>query len=77
MSQKEKGRKGVRGQLITGVRLRKDRAEALKTKSIELTIKTRDIVKETDIVNYLIDECLERVDMDDLGFVMKKDNLAQ
>ena len=66
-------RKGIRGQLITGVRLRKDRAQALKDKSVELTIKTRNIVKETDIVNYLIDECLENVDIDDLGFSINEE----
>lgn len=66
-------RKGIRGQLITSVRLREDRAQALKDKSVELTIKTRNIIKETDIVNYLIDECLENVDIDDLGFAMNEE----
>ncbi len=58
------------GKLITGVRLRPDRADKLREKAIELTIEMKQIVKETDIVNYLIDECLNGVEIDDLGLKM-------
>jgi len=58
--------------LITAIRIRKDRAEALREKSIELTMKKKEIIKEADIVNYLIDECLENLDIDDLGMEIKE-----
>lgn len=53
--------------VITGVRLRADRAELLREKAIELTIKQKEIVKETDLVNFLIDEFAERIKIDQDG----------
>jgi len=58
--------------LITAIRIRKDRAELLRDKSVELTVKKKEIIKEADIVNYLIDECLEKLDVDDLGMEIKE-----
>lgn len=65
------------GKIITGVRLRPDRADKLREKAIELTIKRQQIIKETDIVNYLIDECLDSVDIDDLGLKINQDLLEE
>ncbi len=53
--------------LITAIRIRKDRSELLKEKSLELTLEKKEIITEADIVNFLIDECLENVKIDDLG----------
>lgn len=53
--------------IIQSLRIRKDRAEKLREKSIELTLRKKEIIKESDIINYLIDECLEMIDIDDLG----------
>lgn len=59
--------------VITGLRLRKDRAEKLREKAINLTIKKKEIIKETEIVNYLIDEFLENIDIDDYGLFVKSE----
>ena len=40
--------------LITAVRIREDRAEQLREKAIELTIKQKEHIKEADLVNFLI-----------------------
>jgi hypothetical protein len=47
--------------VIENVRIRKDRAEALKEKSFEISMKLGTIVTEADLVNYLIDNHLENV----------------
>ena len=58
---------------ISGVRLRKERAEALREKSIELTIKKKEVIKESDLINFLIDEFTERLDIDKEGIFVKED----
>ncbi len=57
---------------IKSIRLREDRAEALKDKAMELTVKKKDYVKETDIVNFLIDEFTARIDIDLHGLYIKE-----
>ncbi len=54
--------------LIKAVRIREDRAEALRDKAIALMIKRKEVIREADIINFLIDEYTEKVDADDLGF---------
>ena len=69
---KQKVRKMER--IIQSVRIRADRAKALKEKAIELTGKKRDYIKETDLINYLIDDCLENLDVDSGGiFIIETD----
>lgn len=63
----------AKSKVITGIRLRKDRAEALKEKSIELTIKKKEIIKESDLVNYLIDLYVDRLDIDKDGLLIKEE----
>jgi len=58
--------------IIQSVRIRPDRAERLREKAIELTIEKKEHIKETDLINYLIDECLDEISIDDLGLKMKK-----
>ena len=59
--------------IIKGIRIRKDRAEELKQKAMELTVKKKDYIKETDIVNYLIDEFVHRLDVDEHGLFTKEE----
>lgn len=59
---------------ITGVRLRKDRAELLREKSIELTIKEKKHIRETELINFLIDEFAERIDTDKNGLFIKEED---
>lgn len=58
---------------ITGMRIREDRAIKLREKSIELTIKKKEHIKEVDIINFLIDEMTDRIDVDDLGILIKEE----
>ncbi|MGZ6005439.1 MAG: hypothetical protein ACXWLH_04790 [Candidatus Saccharimonadales bacterium] len=58
---------------ITGIRLRKDRAEVLREKSIELTVKEKKHIRETELVNFLIDEFAERIDVDKDGLFIRED----
>jgi hypothetical protein len=57
--------------LITAVRIREDRAEKLREKAIELTVKQKEYIKEADIINYLIDELIERVNADKDGLYIE------
>lgn len=60
--------------VITGVRLRTERAEMLREKAIELTIQQKEIVKETDLVNFLIDEFVERIKIDKNGLYIEEES---
>jgi len=59
--------------LITAVRIREDRAEKLREKAIELTIEQKEHIKEADLVNYLIDELIERINIDRDGFFIDEE----
>lgn len=58
---------------ITAVRIRKDRAEALKEKAMELTVKKKEYVIEADLINYLIDEYVERMNIDENGIFVEEE----
>lgn len=60
--------------LISGTRIRKDRAEKLQDKAIDLTIKLKERVTETDLINYLIDNYVDRFDADQNGIFIKEDD---
>jgi hypothetical protein len=49
---------------ISSLRIRENRAELLREKAIELTVKKKEVIKESEIINYLIDEFTERVDIE-------------
>ena len=59
--------------LITAMRIREDRAEILREKAIELTIKQKEHIKEVEIVNFLIDAFVERMDVDQNGLFIKEE----
>lgn len=54
-------------------RVKPERAEKLREKAIELTIKSKEIIKESELINYLIDEFTERIDIDKEGLLIKDD----
>ena len=58
---------------ITGMRIREDRAEMLKEKAMELTVKQKEYVKEADIINFLIDEFTNRVAIDKDGLYIEEE----
>lgn len=58
---------------IQSVGINPARSKALEKKAVELIIKSKKNLKESEIVNFLIDELLERVDIDDNGFFITDD----
>jgi hypothetical protein len=62
---------------ITAVKIREDRALRLKEKAIELAPKRREILNEADLVNWMIDECLDKIDANSEGFFFKLHNQEQ
>jgi len=48
---------------IETMRFSKDRSTKLKEKAVEITLKIKDLVNEQDLVNYLLDSQLDRVDV--------------
>jgi hypothetical protein len=65
----------VKKKPIETMRFSKERSEKLKEKSIEITLKIKDLVNEQDLVNYLLDTQLEQIDVTKDGklFVREKD----
>ncbi len=55
------------------IRVRDDRADKLREKAIELTIESKELIKESEIVNYLIDEFIERVKIDKNGLFVDEE----
>ena len=51
----------IKNKPIEAVRIRKDRAESLKNKALQLTIETGEFVTEADLVNFLIDKQLDKI----------------
>lgn len=51
----------IKNKPIEAVRIRKDRAERLKNKALELTIEMGEFVTEADLVNFLIDQKLDKI----------------
>jgi hypothetical protein len=48
---------------IETMRFSKERSAKLKEKAVEITLKIKDLVNEQDLVNYLLDEHLDRIDV--------------
>lgn len=59
--------------LITAVRIRADRAEKLRDKAIDLTIKKKEHITESDLINFLIDELIERLNIDKEGIFLEEE----
>jgi hypothetical protein len=58
---------------ITAIRIRKDRAELLREKAMELTVQKKEYVKEADLVNFLIDEFINRINIDRDGLFIEEE----
>jgi hypothetical protein len=58
---------------IQSVGINPDRGKRLEKKAVELIIKSKKNLKESEIVNFLIDELLDRVDIDNNGLFITDD----
>lgn len=58
---------------ISMFRIREDRADMLREKAVELTVKKKEIVKESELINFLIDEFVERIDIDQNGIFVDEE----
>lgn len=66
-----KNKMKIKNKPIESVRIRRDRAEKLKTKSFELSMEIGEIVSEADLINFLIDEKLEEVEVLDNELIIE------
>jgi len=55
------------------MRFSKERSIKLKEKSVEITLKIKDLVGEQDLVNYLLDTLLDRIDVTKDGRLFIRD----
>lgn len=53
--------------LIKSVGINEKRAKALQQKAVELMIKQKIIIKESEIIAFMIDELLDNVKIDNNG----------
>ena len=53
----------VKKEPIETMRFSKERGAKLKEKSVEITLKIKDLVGETELVNYLVDTQLDKIDV--------------
>ncbi|MDP1615681.1 MAG: hypothetical protein Q8L68_07765 [Methylococcales bacterium] len=58
---------------VSMFRIREDRADILREKAVELTIKKKEIIKESELINFLIDEFAERIDIDQNGLFVDEE----
>lgn len=58
----------VENKLVQNVRVNPERALALRNKVIEMERRTGGRFKESEIINFLIDEALERIKLVDNEF---------
>lgn len=65
----------IKKRQIETMRISKERAQKLKEKAIEITLKIKELVSEQDLVNYLIDEEAEKIEINKDGklFIKKKE----
>ena len=53
----------IRKKPIETIRVRQDRAEKLKEKAFEISMKVKDLVSETELVNFLLDTQVDLIDV--------------
>lgn len=58
---------------VSMIRIREDRADKLREKAVELTIERKELIKESELVNYLIDEFVERIKIDQNGLYVEEE----
>lgn len=54
-------------------RVNEDRADKLREKAVEMTVKSKEIIKESELINFLIDEFLERIKIDKDGLFIEEE----
>jgi len=59
--------------IIQNFRVRKDRAEILRDVAMNLTVKQKEYIKETDLINFLIDGYGDKIDIDQNGLFLKEE----
>lgn len=60
--------------VIQSIRIRRDRAEILRDKAIELTIKRKEYIRETDLINFFIDGYIDQLEIDINGIYLKEED---
>ena len=60
--------------IISTVRVKPEHGEALREKAIELTIATKEIVKEADLVHFLLEKHIEKISIEDWISSQKEKN---
>lgn len=53
--------------LIEGVRVNTERAEKLREKKLEIMLEIKEDVKESDLVNFLIDTYVDKIRVNKAG----------
>ena len=61
----------IKRKLIETIRIRTDRAEKLKNKAYEISMLAKETVQESDLINYLIDEELEKITLKNNELTLK------
>lgn len=70
-----KGEKmNVKKKPVETMRFSKERSIKLKEKSIEITLKIKELVNEQDLVNYLLDTQIDRIDVTKEGKLYIRDD---
>lgn len=54
----------IKPKLIETVRIREDRAKLLKDKCFELSLKAGEIINEADLINFMIDNTLNYIELE-------------
>lgn len=62
---------------VSMFRIREDRADILREKAVELTVKKKEIIKESELINFLIDEFAERIDIDQNGLFVDEEEVEK
>lgn len=59
--------------LIKSVGINETRAKILQSKSIELMLKSKSPIKESQLVNFMIDALTEKLDIDQNGIFFREE----
>lgn len=62
----------MKTKLVRSVGINEKRAMRLQKKAIELMIKEKVLIKESEIVAFLLDEALDLIDIDHHGLFIKE-----
>lgn len=62
------------GKLIENARIRPHNATELKNKAFELSMKKKDFIRESELIHYLLDNCVDKLDVDENGNIYLKDS---